>query len=128
MAGAPSAATMVPTRRELRSQRRLLLVAGTIYLAWWFVVQAVLPGSYNAIAGRLVVVAVFFGTLAATFVSEWTRRHIEGAFVACVSRLTIHYYYLFHRNGGHAAGGIATHRVVRGGGGFASWPRSAFAL
>jgi signal transduction histidine kinase len=116
MAGVPDAVTSAPTRRELRSLRRLLILGGGIYLAWWFVVEAVLPGSYNALGGRLVVVAAFAATFGATFLSEWMRRHVEGGFVACIWLLTIHYYYLFYRNGGDTAWAVGAYVVVVGAG------------
>ncbi len=116
MAGGPSIATTMLTQRALRSQRRLLLLSGSLYLAWWFVVEAVLPGSYNALPGRLLVVAAFYATLALTFVSEWVRRHVYGGFVACVWLLTIHYYYLFYRNGGDTAWAVGAYVVVVGAG------------
>ncbi len=125
MAG-DSAATMVTTPRALRSPRRLLLLGGSLYLAWWFVVEALLPGSYNALAGRLVVVAFFYATLAATFFSEWMRLHLEGGLIACIWILTIHYYYLFHRNGGETAWAVGAYVVAVGAGSLLSSRQSLF--
>jgi signal transduction histidine kinase len=129
MVGDPSAATTAtaPTRRALRSLRRLLLFGGSLYLAWWFVVQAVLPGSYNALGGRLVVVAAFYVMLAASFLSEWMRRHLEEGLIACIWLLTIHYYYLFYRNGGDAAWAVGAYVVVVGGSALLSSRQSLFA-
>ena len=118
MVGGPSAATTATDasdatiRRALRSQRRLLFLGGSVYLVWWFVVQAVLPGSYNALAGRLVVVASFYATGAATYFSAWLRRHAEGGLAACVWLLTSHYYYLVYRNGGDTAWAVGAYVVV----------------
>ncbi len=102
------------TAQARRSLRRLLLLGGSIYLAWWFVVRALLPGSYNALAGRLVVVAFFYGVVAATFFSEWMKRHLESGLIAGIWLLTIHYYYLFYRNGGDTAWAIGAYVVAVG--------------
>src|SRR4051812_26635262 len=45
---------------QIASLRRLSILAGTVYLAWWFVVEAVLPNSYNPFVGRGFVVILFF--------------------------------------------------------------------
>jgi hypothetical protein len=64
---------------EVLSPRRLLAIAGSVYLAWWFVVEAFLPGSYNPLSSRLGVVALFFLALGASFVSEALRWSWTGA-------------------------------------------------
>jgi signal transduction histidine kinase len=102
-------------------------VGGTVYLVWWFVVQAMLPASYNAIPGRLLVVCSFYGTFAATFYSEWLRQRVEGGLIACVWLLTIHYYYLFYCNEGDAAWGVGAYVVVVASGSVLSSRRSLFA-
>ena len=68
-----------------------MLVAGIVYLVWWFVVEAVLPGSYNPALGRLVVVGAFFLSLAASFVSPAVRRQLGPVFSLCTWLLTAHY-------------------------------------
>jgi signal transduction histidine kinase len=101
-----------PAPTEIRTIRRLLAVAGTIYFAWWFVVEAVLPGSFNPASSRLVVVASFFLAFGASFGSKWARRHLRLVFAACGWLLTIHYYYLFDRNRGEMPWAIGAYVVV----------------
>jgi signal transduction histidine kinase len=109
---ARGAAGTALTRQSIRLHQRFLLLGGTVYLAWWFVVHAVLPDSYNPLAGRLGVVALFYATLGATFFSEWMRRHGEEGLALCVWVLTVHYYHLFYRNGGDSAWAVGAYVVV----------------
>jgi signal transduction histidine kinase len=96
---------------QVVSQRRLLIIAGAVYFVWWFVVKAVLPNSYNPFPGRLVVVSLFFATLAASYASSLVRRHLDIAFSACAWLLTGHYYWLFLRNGGDMPWAIGAYVV-----------------
>jgi signal transduction histidine kinase len=100
------------TPPEARSTRRLLLAASSIYLAWWLVVEMVLPGSYNPAWSRLVVVAAFFASFAASFASRAATRHIGLMFSACVWLLTAHYYYLLHRNHGDMPWAVGAYILV----------------
>jgi len=86
--------------RATRAWRRLLLLAGSIYLAWWFIVEALLPRSYNPLPGRLAVVASFLATFAASYASVHVRRHLGAGFAGCLWLATLHYYDLVYRNGG----------------------------
>src|SRR4051812_45514467 len=97
---------------RLRSQRRLLLIGGTAYLAWWFVVQALLPNAYNAALGRSIVVGLFFAALAASFTSRTVARRLDIVFIACAWLLTAHYYYLFYRNHGEMPWAVGAYVVV----------------
>jgi signal transduction histidine kinase len=96
----------------LRSMRRLLLVAAGVYLAWWFVVRAVLPDSFNPLASRLVAVATFLLAYAASYGSPRLRRHLELLFNACAWILTLHYYYLFDGNHGDMPWAVGAYVVV----------------
>src|SRR5580704_1579535 len=96
----PPRAGSSPTPAEVRTMRRLLLVAAVVYFAWWFVVETVLPGAFNPLLGRLGVVSAFLVTLAASFISRAAWRPLRAAFVGCAWLLTAHYYYLFHGNHG----------------------------
>ena len=80
--------------QRLRITRALLAIAGLVYLCWWFLVEALLPGSFNPLGGRLVVVGSFVVVLAASYASAWVHRHLAAFFAACVSLLTVHYLYL----------------------------------
>ena len=88
---------------ELRVVRVALAAGAIVYLGWWGVVQALLPGAYNPLPGRLAVVAAFLLALAATMVSGWARTNAQLLFSACAWLLTAHYVYLVHENGGEAA-------------------------
>jgi signal transduction histidine kinase len=101
-----------PTVAETRSYRRLLVVAGSVYLVWWFVVEAVLPGSFNPAASRLAVVGSFLAAYAASYRSRAVERHLGLIFTACTWLLTVHYYYLFHRNGADLPWAVGAYVVV----------------
>jgi signal transduction histidine kinase len=92
--------------------RLLLLVAAVVYFAWWFVVEALLPGAFNPLPGRLGVVGAFLLVLAASFLSRGAGRHLRSAFVACAWLLTAHYYSLFHGNHGEMAWAVGAYVVV----------------
>ena len=109
---AEASGSALPSAGRVRAQRRLLAVAGGTYLAWWFVVQAVLPGSFNPLPGRLLVVAAFLATLLASFASAGLRDHLEDAFAACSCLLTAHYFWLLHRNDGDTPWAVGTYIVV----------------
>jgi signal transduction histidine kinase len=100
------------TAAKVRLQRRLLLIAGCVYFAWWLVVSALLPGAYNAAPGRLLVVASFLAAFAASYRSVWIEQRLETVFAACAWLLTTHYYYLLHRNHGDTAWAIGAYIVV----------------
>ena len=55
--------------------RVIVAVAGSIYLAWWFCVEALLPGSFNPLLGRLLVVALDALLLGASLRSRWVDEH-----------------------------------------------------
>ncbi len=84
---------------HLLRARRLLYFGGTLYLLWWAIVEAVLPGSFNPLLSRLAVVASFFAFFAASFFSDWIARNLLFCFYACAWLATLHYFYLFHFNG-----------------------------
>jgi signal transduction histidine kinase len=100
------------TAPQLRSLRRLLAIGGSVYLAWWFVVELVVPGSYNPLSTRLVVVLAFYAVLAASHVSAAVARHLELAVTGCVWLLTAHYYWLVHRNLGATPWAVGAYIVV----------------
>jgi len=97
---------------ELRSVRRLSLIAASVYFSWWFVVQATLPDSYNPLSSRLAVVACFLATLGGTFVSDVVRKHAYAVFAASAWILTSHYYYLFYKNDGSMPWAVGAYVVV----------------
>jgi PAS domain S-box-containing protein len=76
----------------------LLGLAGAVYLTWWFLVEKVLPGSFNPLLGRLLVVGYFFTAFALTALVPATRRYAEHLFYVGAVALTGHYFYLLHNN------------------------------
>ncbi len=89
---------MSTPQRELRLFRQLLTLGASVYLCWWFVVQASLPGSFNPLPSRLAVVGVFVLLLVLSFVWRgilpWLRILTYFAFWI----LTGHFFYLFAHN------------------------------
>lgn len=86
--------------KDLRLNRRLLAIAGVVYLLWWAVVQLLLPHAFNPLGSRLFVVIYFFAVLAASYRRESIRQHIRTWLIAGLWLLTLHYYYLFFHNRG----------------------------
>jgi PAS domain S-box-containing protein len=83
---------------EPRSFRVMLGLGGAIYLAWWFAVEALLPGAFNPLPGLLVVVGYFLSMFALTHVSDAFKRRAEQLFYFGALALVAHYFYLFHHN------------------------------
>jgi PAS domain S-box-containing protein len=86
--------------RELRLYRRLAAFVGGVYLLWWVAVEALLPQAFNPLLGRLIVVVAIWGIVAASYASEWVRRHIRLLWTVGLWLLTAHYFYLFYENAG----------------------------
>ncbi len=84
--------------RSRKLSRTLIATAGAAYLAWWFTVEAFLPGSFNPLGSRLFVVAVCWFFYAATFLSSRAFRHAALWLALCLWLITIHYFYLFYYN------------------------------
>lgn len=75
-----------------------MAVGGATYLMWWLSVELFLPGSFNPIGSRLLVVFYCLIMSVASFFSTSISRHISTWFLSCLCLITIHYYYLFHQN------------------------------
>ncbi len=71
-----------------------------MYLGWWFLVELLLPGSFNPLSGRLVIVALMLAVVLASYRSGPIATHIPYWFCGCASLATLHYFYLFYRNRG----------------------------
>ena len=82
--------------------RRLVGISGGVYLSWWFMVELLLPGSFNPLPGRLIVVALSGLIVLASFRSQWVERHLSSLFTAWASLLVLHYGYLLVGNHGDA--------------------------
>jgi len=85
---------------ELRILSILFAVAAVTYLLWWFPVEWLLPGSFNPLAGRLAVVALFGGGWVAARAGRFSPDALRVYFGACAWILTAHYFYLFQGNRG----------------------------
>ncbi len=78
--------------------RNILWVGAVVYLAWWALVEAMLPGAYNPLGSRLAVVGLLGGVALASFGVRAVARHMTAWSCACVVVLTLHYHWLFLHN------------------------------
>ncbi|NUO52398.1 MAG: hypothetical protein HOV80_26420 [Polyangiaceae bacterium] len=90
---------MDPEQRQLRLHRKLALWLGVAYLVWWVFVRLSLPHAFNPLGGRLAAVAPFLVLYVASFRSAHVARSIDVWLAICCGLATVHYYYLFDRNG-----------------------------
>ena len=86
--------------QQISVYRRLLLVAGGVYLFWWFAIVWILPQAFNPFLSRFAVCAFIFLVWLLSFKSEKVRRHLPFLAFVSVWLITLHYYYLFYENGG----------------------------
>ncbi len=86
------------TPASLSLYRTLLLSGGFVYLFWWGLVEAFLPGSFNPLGSRIVVVSLCWLFVAASFFSLKVAKSFHVYFAFCFWVVTAHYYYLFHGN------------------------------
>lgn len=107
-----SAPTEGLTAQELRVVRGLSLIAGVVYLTWWFVVESVLPRAVNPLPSRLLVVGYFFALYALSLCSRVVCRQMTVLFGAGVWLLTGHYFWLLHQNHGDAAWSIGAYITI----------------
>jgi PAS domain S-box-containing protein len=82
--------------------RIVVAIAGGVYFFWWFAVELLLPGSFNPLAGRLLVVALSGVLLGASYRSRWVERRLSSLFTAWVCLLVMHYTYLLIGNHGES--------------------------
>jgi PAS domain S-box-containing protein len=82
--------------------RTLVGIAGGVYLFWWFMVELLLPGSFNPLPGRLLVVGLNGLLLFASYRSRWVEKRLSALFTAWVCVLVAHYCYLMIGNRGEA--------------------------
>lgn len=86
-----------------RSRLRALVgIAGVVYFSWWFMVELLLPGSFNPLPGRLLVVALSGVLLGASYRSRWVASRLSLLFTAWVCLLVAHYCYLLIGNHGES--------------------------
>jgi PAS domain S-box-containing protein len=88
--------------------RILVAIAGAVYLAWWFMVELLLPGSFNPLPGRLIVVGLDWVLLAASYRVRWVRNHLSVLFTAWACLLVAHYCYLIVGNEGDSTWWVGT--------------------
>jgi len=89
--------------KEGRRLRTIVGIAGAVYLLWWFTVEVTLPGSFNPLPGRLLVVGADAALFVASFWSPPVARRLSGLFTAWVCLLVAHYTYLLLGNHGDSA-------------------------
>jgi PAS domain S-box-containing protein len=82
--------------------RIIVGISGGIYLSWWFMVELLLPGSFNPLPGRLLVVGMNGVLLGASYRSRWVERRLSALFTAWVCLLVGHYCYLLIGNHGES--------------------------
>ncbi len=82
--------------------RAVIGVAGGVYLFWWFMVELLLPGSFNPLPGRLLVVGLSGVLLGASYRSRWVESRLSTLFTAWVCLLVGHYCYLLIGNHGES--------------------------
>jgi PAS domain S-box-containing protein len=91
-----------------RRLRTIVAISGGVYLVWWFMVELLLPGSFNPLPGRLLVVGVNWVLLAASYQSSWVARHLSTLFTAWACLLVYHYSYLVIGNHGDTSWWVGT--------------------
>jgi PAS domain S-box-containing protein len=77
-------------------------ISGCVYLSWWFMVELLLPGSFNPLPGRLLVVGLNAGLLGASYRSRWVEKRLSLLFTAWTCLLVAHYCYLLMGNHGES--------------------------
>jgi PAS domain S-box-containing protein len=82
--------------------RGVVAIAGGVYLVWWFAVELLLPGSFNPLAGRLLVFALSGVLFGASYASRWVRKRLSPLFTAWACVLVGHYCYLVWGNHGES--------------------------
>jgi PAS domain S-box-containing protein len=85
-----------------RRLRSVVAIAGGVYLVWWFTVELLLPGSFNPLPGRLLVVCLSGVLVGASQRSAWVARNLSVLFTAWVCLLVAHYCYLIAGNHGES--------------------------
>jgi PAS domain S-box-containing protein len=112
----------------LRRQRTIAAIAGVVYLLWWFTVEVTLPGSFNPLPGRLLVVAGSGALVAASYRSAWVRRRFSVLFTAWVCLLAAHYGYLIVGNHGESTWWVGAFVTVAATGMCLQSPREVLAF
>lgn len=98
--------------RDIALYRRLLVIAGGVYLGWWLGIHLILPNAFNPLPSRLAVVTVIFAIWGLSFVSAWVRARVRLFLIASTWLITLHFYFLFYENGGDANWVIGSYITV----------------
>ncbi len=93
---------MTPADNGTSRLRVIVGSAGAVYLFWWFAVELLLPGSFNPLPGRLVVVGLSPLLLVASLRIRWVERHLSTLFTIWTCALVAHYCYLVMGNHGES--------------------------
>ncbi|MES2802094.1 MAG: ATP-binding protein [Bdellovibrionota bacterium] len=78
--------------------RLVLAIAGGVYLSWWFVVETLLPNSFNPFLSRFISALCLWLVFIATYYSPQVRKNIDFWFSFGAWAVTLHFYYLFYNN------------------------------
>jgi len=89
---------MSSAQKELRLSRQLLVLGASVYLFWWFIVEATLPGSFNPLPSRLGVVGTFIALIVLSFTFPATGKFLRELTYGAYWILTAHFFYLFSQN------------------------------
>ncbi|HEX3594439.1 MAG TPA: PAS domain S-box protein [Polyangiaceae bacterium] len=107
--GAPrTLATALDVDGATRVTRLVVGLGGGIYLLWWFAVELLLPGSFNPLSSRLIVVGLNAALFVASFRSRWVERRLSALLTAWLCVLAAHYCYLLVGNHGDASWWVGT--------------------
>lgn len=85
---------------ELRPIRNLTGAGAAVYLAWWFAVELLLPGSFNPLLGRLLVVGMGALLVVLSHTSRVVAQHLASLLAAWLCVVVGHYFYLVIGNHG----------------------------
>jgi PAS domain S-box-containing protein len=108
--------------------RTVVGIAGGIYLSWWFMVELLLPGSFNPLPGRLLVVGLNGLILTASYFSTWVKTRLSFLFTAWLCLLVGHYMYLVVGNHGDSTWWIGAFVTFAGASICVQSPREAVAF
>ena len=83
--------------------RGIVGISGGVYLVWWFAVEWLLPGAFDPLLGRLLVVALSAALVGASYGNRWVETHLSALFAAWACVLVAHYCYLVIGNHGESS-------------------------
>jgi PAS domain S-box-containing protein len=73
-------------------------MGAVVYVAWYYVLAAIGDFAYNPLGARLWIAAFFLSVVGLSYMFESVRRRISAWILLACLILTVHYFYMFHRN------------------------------